>query len=1551
MKHIVSMVEDKNVDLANENAQLNKRITAAESILNDRQADSREEELKSQLTAVSRRLEETNATLYERTQDLNSTHESLFEKENLLKESLKKIEALSSELQITKSTCQELVKAIAKSDNQLNTIQSDYSSLLVSKEKIEQISKSRIESLEMRNEDMRMQATTIAELDDALNKVITENDLLIETVFMQEEDHLQASIRISEAKATIKREQEQLESMRKTKDGLQIIVGDLASKVATAAEVEQRLQAAAVDSEKKIKKLRKQVKDQESQIGDLDAKMKASLEELEFLVDENGELAREIEILTMYAEDVRTKYGLSVEAANNAVGYSRYLEDQLQAARKKERLNVFGESASVLSAGDLFGDVSSGESYGYFIPRTGEADYGGKDDLRVGFDEDEVSVRPDMDDVGFASQQLQGSAVVVQLGDIGRSTVTGRRANELLDTKKQVDNAFNSTNGGNSILEAKMIFLMNSLEEKMKSVDHAAESLRFLAEKAEVIDRVQAAATLSLMDRSVANQSTSDSIHDIAAKRSVQTLPVPDGMAAIGEELSMSSKSIEKRASLDRGGSSIAWSSTQANGKNFFVAKHQSLLRASAQAKSGIDEVNQYLQNQRTEMATLSEEKSRLKKLISTWKKKYKKSHGGAEATAEIMAESPDIADTLKQLDVVTSQITSNKVSNFEVNSRATALQSELLSADFNIEENAKEFFRLFGEPISNYTSLTGDSNINIQLSENYGIAPEMSMLTYDESNSYFIPQQQQQQQQQQQSEVAHEPALQGPTATNAFGVDIFSALTDLSSNATSHQNFSSDVQRYQNSALPASLASVQGVNNRSTEILNNSLAEEDPLEKQRRIDIEQEDLRQKIAQQEHNRKLLQLQSELLRPVGEVDFMAAWRPASIQATSFAVTEMKEPSTQFEKENSAEIFTIVESKKEAGTEAKHAEIIDASANDPSNNSAAMQTEAEVPAERSAREDLHEIGAKKVENNVIIETRSSTDLHEAATKQVETEIFAESNTKILQEDTAMKAEQLITDKDVEKSLTVTSDEYAKQLPDESEVQDIAESVDSTNDQISSMAAERGSQGVLATEDSSEDLSMTVMPLELREQNKEPINSFVDEFIEHKAEIAVSPEPTTFNYKDAPKDISVIDLPERKVDYRVKSPLLALELLGLTNGPTLTLEQEFSLLQPPSHNNFPPVPTIPFTGFSDLFSQPTRSNILATDFSSIGNLNGTNAAAQITSYPIPNAFVFADEGKISNFNPVNSVPTSYDHQVAPASSFVTYGSLPSTDISFLGPPIAAAGKAPLMLPTTTSVLSAASEVPSFIAPSTALASNVDLRPRSQTVKEYLNGKYGFLIVSQVQCYNIPPAAKALVDSSSSYVLLQMGGAETPQRSTALTNKGSKIVFDLDSVEFIVDQMRLEQDLFNIKVVDESSFASSTTICQGTMSFASLVDSADLNEAVKFSVQLTNRKGRPVGSAVITVSIEGREPSQLQIEELKARTSKSRQGVSSARFLSSASARDSSEDDGTSFSRPQSASTTKPKEAKDDSIKGNALLRVKDIKVSGLNGDEIVSNIFLQH
>ena len=1280
---------------------------------------------------------------------MSDKNAELAAKEQQLQDLEKQFESTGNELHITKLTCQDLVKSMAKSDGMLASIKAEFSVLREDKlasdsvrESKEQTLQKQLETLQMRNEDLLLHSAAAVELDNVLQRIIYDNDLLNETLLMQDEDNMQARIRKSEATDKLRRQQEMLEAAKKTKDGLQIIVSDLATKVATAVDTEQKLQAAAAESEKKVKKLRKQIKEQDAQIADMEDKIQSSMEEVEFLVDENGELAREIEILTMYAEDVRTKYGLSVDSANNSAGYSRYLEEQLFAARKKERHNIFGGSASILSAGDLFADVSGGESYDYLVPGTGNADYGGRDALKVGFDEDEISMHPSHEEVHFDSPsqfQSPGSQIVVQLAEIGRS---GRRANDLIDTKKLADSSFNAINGGSSIMEAKIIFLMNSLEEKMKTVDNAAESLRFLAEKADAIDRVQTLAALSLIDKANINQSTL--------------------LTAEGEDFSMSSRISQhlQSSAIDQLMGSIA---SAGHGKDPYISKHQALLQTYLQAKIALDEANQSLLTQRAEMTTLSERRSYLKKLISSWRKKYKKAHSGAEPTEETIASS-EIADIVKELEAVMNKMTANKVLNLEFNSRATAMQSGMITASVNMQDNAKEFLLIFGEPLSNYVqfpgSIDGSSRQSRPSTDRLdGLSQEISMLTSDATGSIIT--------------FTFDDDKKDPSIFAVMESNDAIALmeVDAKNNTTDRLEYIIDTAQQNDVSL-----------SRSPLLFSQPL--EDETQIGRRVSFVDTTVVPSVHIEESNI----LQSEQ-SPVGDINNEGPIYEGDVH--------LDQQPLQLQALNSTDGFISPPS-----TFSEHPVAIQEESEDHNQQIAGVK--------RTTSGDFPE----HKDDSIVQSPQLELEYSPTPGKGSQTSFRAFGNESSLEKSISSES---VEHKD---SLTVEVGGVAIVT-----VEHVVETEDRTTLKSGNI-----------------DMELTIPSIEIKEDIIE--STPVVFFPKTEPIVATRSAPIVITQQKSLTETASDDQQLRPPILVVTEPVEALKIVENT-----ALEEDKESLSINIECHEAAISTTVDSEVKTTFSQNNEAEAEATSLS--------------VSEPVPNM------NESIKFEPVS-------------------------------------------------------------------------------VKNLLDRQCGFLVIDSVQCYNISPAAKALVDRSDSFLLAQLG-SEVSQRSSSVVNIGSKVIFNSSTTGFPVNKRRLEEDLLNIKIVDESSFAAVTTICQGILPIVSMLDAAEANEVFKISLPLLNRKGKPAGNAVLSLRIEDRELSSDQLIYLEALDSHSITTYTRQNLRSADSAFSSEEED-VMASRPNSAKALSESRlfSRAGSNEGNksfAALQVRKIKVVGLSGDEIVS------
>ena len=80
--------------------------------------------------------------------------------------------------------------------------------------------------------------------------------------------------------------------------------------------------------------MKKKIKEQMDQLADYEVKILNAKDEVDYLADENDELGREIECRTMYGEDIEERLRIIAEGGVKSMEYSRFLEEQLFAARK-----------------------------------------------------------------------------------------------------------------------------------------------------------------------------------------------------------------------------------------------------------------------------------------------------------------------------------------------------------------------------------------------------------------------------------------------------------------------------------------------------------------------------------------------------------------------------------------------------------------------------------------------------------------------------------------------------------------------------------------------------------------------------------------------------------------------------------------------------------------------------------------------------------------------------------------------------------------------------------------------------------------------------------------------------------------------------------------------------------------------------------------------------------------------------------------------------------------------------------------------------------------
>ena len=685
-QHLVEVLETKNQDLEEECSLLQQSSAVAE--IENESLTKEIARLTDSLAAVQDAKREVEEQLQDCQSQLETAQHRIMVGETATSQAKElvqlgklaaaqtqeRVTVLESELAITRLTCQELVRSSAQKDTELRDMTAELKQLrALHEEERAEIVRAReehlqeLENAKMREEDneIRYRKTddlhaTLSDREKTIRHLETETAAMAKEIAALKEE-------VEASNSAVIQERGALNAAQQEKTGLQKLLSELALRLTQADE--EAIKHGVVERQHRVdaKTAQNVINEHLDTIQELEDQATAAHSEIEFLVEENHELAREIECHHMYGEEMMTRYLHTFSAAERHQEYSRFLEEELFCARKlyEKTSTEYRNRDDQKGNPDTFGDVSE-ESYGYRNHRPAEESEAvapGGEAVSRSFIENWTGLEPVAPLVVHLNSFSKGS----RRSSKGRGDFERPNSASMYNPESRP----NSTNaaGSSLVAEQRLLMVLSQLEEKMRSVDRAADSLRYLAEKADAIEKVQ---------KTTASMLRADSTAAAMARMPVR----------VTEQLSKAAE--EKQGHID---------------------EHINMERAFADMHAALDEVTAQLTAQQDDIAHLQERKTECKNSMSDMKKLVKKSRKASmkDPNAVFMTEEEEsrtetamgsLADELEELK---ERISACKAQNLDLNARSIALQTDLYHLDQNLERSASRFLESYGEHITAY--------------------------------------------------------------------------------------------------------------------------------------------------------------------------------------------------------------------------------------------------------------------------------------------------------------------------------------------------------------------------------------------------------------------------------------------------------------------------------------------------------------------------------------------------------------------------------------------------------------------------------------------------------------------------------------------------------------------------------------------------------------------------------------------------------------------------------------------------------------------------------
>lgn len=495
-----------------------------------------------EISDVSERLHQTEESL----QQLEHAHTELLQahaSEKAAKESAQtQNDVLQKELHITRLTCQEMVKASAQKENYYQSHAEEFAAMqqaLDSKATaltdLQQRYHEELENALMREEDAEIRIYRL----NQLNLLLQQKD---DTILAMRDDLASETTRIMEEQRNVARLEGVVEKMKQEavvlhveKDSLHRVVADLAVQLQNTQTKLQEQSDLYQTSQGEMAALREEMtqalNERDAHIQSLNTHIDDLEKSVEAVTVENSFLGVELEGYTMKSEDYYEQHRLAALAYKRSVEYTRYLEEELYAARRGIKNNGSSNNANTLqSTNDAMAALLAWQQQQQQLQQAGSA-LGSPVNRRLSMrSTNEASIAPilrrnflnegddaEVDSEAQGVESNNAQANVARVGSKQRQAGKALRVS-VSDTPTILEGGERfldgDTEGGQEgegaddamamepptvdpnlfiaeYMDQKFVSLVHLLEDKMSSMDKAASSMKILMEKAESLERMQ----------------------------------------------------------------------------------------------------------------------------------------------------------------------------------------------------------------------------------------------------------------------------------------------------------------------------------------------------------------------------------------------------------------------------------------------------------------------------------------------------------------------------------------------------------------------------------------------------------------------------------------------------------------------------------------------------------------------------------------------------------------------------------------------------------------------------------------------------------------------------------------------------------------------------------------------------------------------------------------------------------------------------------------------------------------------------------------------------
>lgn len=494
MRHVVNVVEERNQELESDLEVTRQSASTAQGSINALNDDiyrltndvaEREREksmLRDEWMRLNEELQITRNHVFAIENSVHSERAMQEDLRNSLRNEYSKCDMIRNQLNITRLTCQDLVMSNAQRDNELYQLKAELRELrktcddeIQRRLDSEVMMNRQAELLRVKDDDFAARAVVIFQLNDAL---MEKDDLLQEK--SKQIDHLSRQlVESSEQQAStmsaITSDKVVIQRLEEERAALQKLLTDTATKANSFEDRLVKHTAKEVELQAGLTTREVMLSVQQQQLTLEQVKNEAAQSSIESLTEENIAKSEELERVNMYGQEMLVRFVSASVLSHRHNEYSRFLEEELFNARKLYETTSDDFYMTQLYKNSATGAEASGiseESYFY---------------RKQKYESEKEQVDIDTPVLYYLKSFGKGSPSPPPHHHHQTKPTAPTTPPPMDSGGSEYDDVEHYSPPHNLVAEQRLILVLDALENKLKTVDEAANSLRFLAERADIM--------------------------------------------------------------------------------------------------------------------------------------------------------------------------------------------------------------------------------------------------------------------------------------------------------------------------------------------------------------------------------------------------------------------------------------------------------------------------------------------------------------------------------------------------------------------------------------------------------------------------------------------------------------------------------------------------------------------------------------------------------------------------------------------------------------------------------------------------------------------------------------------------------------------------------------------------------------------------------------------------------------------------------------------------------------------------------------------------------